>query len=297
MRAAALLLALSVPAFAQPKIDSDRLVFHLKETRLSGLPPDVNIQIGKVEKSEMAGLWKVTVELARGEQKQTVVLLVSEDGKRYIMGEVSDLTKLPDQDVLTKLKTDGAPAKGGKNAKIVVVEFTDFQCPWCKKAHESLEASLFKTYGDRVRVVFKHFPLNMHPWAEPAGVAAACVQKIAPAQFWAFTDAVFKNQDEINLAVHGADRKSMDLAKFKEKALLFAKEAKVDAKKFEACYDKQETLDIVKKDVAEGDALGVNSTPTLFVNGHKVGGGFEAVKPIIDEMLAGTHGPPVAATE
>lgn len=275
----ALLSAAGVSA-AESEIDKERLLFHIKET--FNIPSGVEAKLGTFEKSEIPGLYKVTMTLSRGGQSQERPVLVSEDGRRYIVSDVQDATTLPDAAILAKLKVDGAPAKGPQDAKVTVVEFTDFQCPYCKKAHQAIADNLFKTYGDKVRLVFKHFPLGMHNWAEPAAVAAACVQKLKPEAFWKVTDGIFAMQGDLKLE------------NVKEKLANLAASAAVNRKKFEACYDKQETLETVKKDTAEGDDLGVNSTPTLIVNGHKMAGfgGFEQLKALIDEMLAGTHAPP-----
>lgn len=283
---------LGFPAAAQPKINADRLLFHVKET--FNIPSGVETRLGEPERSEIPGLWKVTLTLSKGGQSQERTLLVAEDGAHYLVAEIQDVTKLPDPDNLARLKLDGAPAKGPKGAKVTVVEFTDYQCPYCKKAHEAIEENLFKTYGDKVRLVFKHYPLTgIHPWAEPAGVAGACVAKLKPEAFWSFTDAVFRDQEGINGAVLNPDRRSVDEAKFKARMAGLAQAAKVDRAKFESCYEKKETLDAVKKDAAEGDALGVSSTPTLFVNGHRMTGfgAFDQLKGLVDEMLAGTHAP------
>jgi len=265
---------------AEPKINTDKLLFHVKET--FNLPPGVDMKLGKAEKSEIPGLYKVALTLSKGGQAQDRMLLVSEDGSRYLVAEIQDVNKLPDADVLKQLKTEGAPSKGPATAKVTVVEYTDYQCPYCKRAHEAITDNLFKTYGDKVRLVFKHYPLvSIHPWAEPAGVAGACVAKIKPDAFYPWSKAVFTAQAEIT----AENAKSMFMK--------FAAAQKVDAKKIEECYDKKETLELVRKDASDGEAIGVNSTPTLFVNGHRVTGfgGFEQLKALIDEMLAGTHQP------
>ena len=291
--ALSLCLGFSGLASAQPKIDSEKLMFHVRET--FNIPSGVDMKLGTPEKSEMSGLWKVNLTLSKGGQSQDRTLLVSEDGKHYMIAEVQDVSKLPDVDNLAKLNIKGAPSKGGQAAKVTVVEFTDFECPYCKRAHESIEDSLFKTYGDKVKLVFKHYPLTtIHPWSQSGGIAGACVAKLKPEAFWPFTDAMFKDQDGINQAVMSEDHRSADLGKFEAKVADIAAAQKVDRAKFVKCFnDKKEAEATVKADVDQGDSLGVNSTPTLFVNGHKLTGfgGFDQLKALIDEMLAGTHQP------
>ena len=275
-----LLSVLGTPAIAEPTINTDKLMFHVKES--FNIPPGVDMKLGSPEKSDMPGLWKVVMTLSKGGQTQDRTLLVSEDGAHYLAAEIQDVNKLPDTDNLKGLNLQGAPAKGPAAAKVSIVEYTDFQCPYCKRAHEVIEENLFKTYGDKVRLVFKHYPLtSIHPWAETGSVAAACVAKVKPEAFWKVANGMFAIQSDLNLD------------NLKAKVGKIAADAGVDKKKFEACQDSKETLDTVKKDTAEGDALGVNSTPTLFVNGHRMTGfgGFDQLKALVDEMLAGTHAP------
>lgn len=285
--------AIPVTVRAQPKVDEPLLLFHLRET--FGIPSGVDMKLGDWQKSEINGLWRVKLTLSRGDQSQERDVLVSDDGKYYLVADIEDLSKLPDAQNLKLLDIAGAPSKGPKDAKITIVEFTDFECPYCKRAHESLEDNLFKTFGDKVRLVYKAYPLTgIHPWSQEASLAGACVAKLEPKRFWSFADAMFQDQEDIDADVLSADHRSADQDKVKAKLVSIAAEsAKVNKEKFLSCIDDKATLDAVEKDQAEGDALGVNSTPTLFVNGHRLTGysGFDNLKDLIDEMLAGKHGP------
>src|SRR5512137_2790636 len=107
---AVVVLLSAAQVYAQPRVDSDRLLFHAKET--FSLPPGVDMKIGPFEKSDLPGVWKAVMTLSRREQSQNRDLYVTEDGSRYFLAEVVDLTKLPDESNQAKLKIEGTPAKG-----------------------------------------------------------------------------------------------------------------------------------------------------------------------------------------
>ena len=225
--------------------------------------------------SKLPGLLS-TAENAEAEGPQ---VHVSKDMKYFIVGEARDLTQDPDKANLAKIKTAGALARGPASAPVTVVEYSDIQCPFCKNAHVAIEAELEKTYGAKVRWVFKHFPLtNIHPWAYPAAIGVACVQKQKPEAAWKVMAGLFEHQEKM-------DPQGKDL---RARVLEEAVKVKLDAKKLETCLDKQESKETVESDMSEAKALKVNSTPTLIVNGRLVNGfrDFTTLKAIIDEMLA-----------
>jgi protein-disulfide isomerase len=163
----------------------------------------------------------------------------------------------------------GHAAKGPANAPIVMVEFSDFQCPFCQRANPAVEQVL-KTYGDKIRFVYRHYPLPNHPDARPAAEAAACAQE--QDKFWPYHDVLFANVSRLS---------AKDLKDH-------AGTAGLDATKFAACVDSRRFKEQVDKDIAEADAAGVTGTPAFFINGRPLEGAqpFEAYKRIIDEELA-----------
>ena len=163
-----------------------------------------------------------------------------------------------------------SPFAGGENAKVTVVEFSDFQCPFCSRAAKTV-SDLKKKYGNKIKVVFKHFPLPMHSNAGPASEASLCVNEQGKDKFWKFHDAAFAAQDKLD---------AESLAKY-------AKAAGADEKKFKECFDAKKYADAVKKDMAYGEKLGVRSTPTFFVNGQLLSGALpvEQFSEVIDEEL------------
>jgi protein-disulfide isomerase len=166
------------------------------------------------------------------------------------------------------LKIEGAPMKGGKNAKVTIVAFSDFQCPYCSRVVPTLK-QIHDTYGDKVKVVFMHQPLPFHNNAKPAAMASMAANE--QGKFWEYHDKLFANQQALerpNLEQYAKDL-GLDMGKFK---------ASLDSNKFDA---------VVAANSAEGMRVGANGTPTFFINGREFVGAqpFEAFKNIIDEEL------------
>jgi protein-disulfide isomerase len=164
-----------------------------------------------------------------------------------------------------------SPWTGGENAKVVMVEFSDFQCPFCGRAAKTV-SEVKKKYGNKIKIVFKQFPLPMHKDAMPAAEASMCVYEQGHDKFWKFGDIAFANQEKLS-----AD----DLVKH-------AKAAGADEAKFKECVASHKFADFIKKDQAYGEKLGVRSTPTFFINGQLLSGALpiEQFSDVIDEELA-----------
>ena len=166
--------------------------------------------------------------------------------------------------------TDGGrPVRGPAQAPIEMIEFSDFQCPFCQRANPTVEQVL-KTYGDKIKFVYRHYPLPNHPNARPAAEAAACAE--AQGQFWQYHDRLFANP----AALTDADLKASAAA------------LGLDTAKFNACLDNRQQKPGIDKDIAAGEAVGVTGTPAFFINGRSVEGAqpFEQFKRVIDEELA-----------
>lgn len=166
-----------------------------------------------------------------------------------------------------------SPTFGGKDAKVKIVEFSDFQCPFCTRAAATVN-ELKKIYGNKIQVAFKHYPLPMHQQAKPASEASMCINEQSSDKFWKYHDKLFANADKLG---------DEDLKKY-------AKEVGADVKKFEECYSSKKYAKAVEADMEYGNKLGVRSTPTFFVNGRLVQGAqpIENFREIIDEELSGT---------
>ena len=162
-----------------------------------------------------------------------------------------------------------APALGPATARVQVVEFADFQCPYCGQAAPLLKR-MTDHYGDKIRIVFRNFPLPIHPQAPEAAVAARCAQ--AQGKFWQYHDRLFANQKALA---------STDLKRY-------AAELGLNAAGFDACLKDGAVTKAVQADFADGQGYGVNATPTFFINGRLLSGAqpFESFQQVIDEELA-----------
>lgn len=161
------------------------------------------------------------------------------------------------------------PATGTESALVTITEFGDFQCPACKAAHEILTKPLLQKYDGRVRFVFKHFPLQMiHPHALEASMASECAAD--QGKFWQFFEMTYEKQG------------SMNSAAFRQ----WAAELGLDGDLFDRCVRSGIKKKTVLADYAEGTSLGVNSTPSYFVNGNRVTNNtIESISAAVDAAL------------
>ena len=235
---------------------SQRVVDYFQKTVTT---PGLTFKVTKVEDSEIPGWRKGSLEVSLGQQTQNVGFYVSRDGKYLFRGDAVDLTIDPLQQVMNKMDLKNQPERGPKDAKVTIVEYSDFQCPFCASVYATLEHQVLKDYGDKVRFIYKNFPLSsIHPWAEDGAVASECGFQQGNDQFWAMYNGLFSKQGEITKD------------NLRDKVTEIAQGAGMDVAKFQECFDGKKTLDAVKADQSEGTALGVNSTPTFFVNPGKL---------------------------
>ena len=166
------------------------------------------------------------------------------------------------------IPTTGAPVLGPQDARVTIVEFSDFQCPYCAAAVPQINA-LLKAYPSQVKLIFKQFPLETHSQADLAAAAAIAAQK--QGKFWPLHDAMFANRDDLS----------------RNNLLLLAKQTGMDMNRFETDIDSTEVRETVVRDVQDGNRAGVDGTPTIFINGQKYNGPItvETLKPILDAQL------------
>jgi protein-disulfide isomerase len=224
------------------------------------LPAPVTVTIADPKPSALPGFKEVRVHMSQGIQFQEVPLYVSNDGRKIVQGSFYDVTTNPFKPELDKLKTQFQPALGTAGAPVVIVVFSDMECPHCKGEAEMLRKNLIQNYPTQVRLYFKDFPIeSLHPWATPAALAGRCVFQQKPEAFWEYHDWVFAHQDAITAA------------NLQDQVLGWAKEAKdVDAIKLGACMTGKATQAEVDKEIAEAQALDIAGTPTLFINGRRI---------------------------
>jgi protein-disulfide isomerase len=169
------------------------------------------------------------------------------------------------------VEVGNAPFAGGKDAKVTIVEYSDFQCPFCAKGADILK-EIKKKYGNKVKIAFKNFPLPFHNHAEQAAVAGLCANEQGSEYFWKMHDAMFANQD------------SLDPEGLKKTA----KTIGLKSEGFEKCLTENKYLPQVKADMEDGRKVKVKSTPTFFINGQLINGAqpMDVFAEIIDEELA-----------
>ena len=232
------------------------------------IPASVKVVIGPLKPSEFPNYDALTITFDGGEKKQTYDFLLSKDNKTLIRMTRLDLSKDPYAEVMKKIDVTGRPVRGNKDAKVVAVNFDDFQCPFCSRMHSSLFPELLKEYGDRVAFIYKDFPLDeIHPWAIHAAVDAGCLAAQNSDAYWDFADYIHANQSEVNSEkTIGSKFAALDRL-----AMQQGQKHNLDQPKLEACIKAQKD-DAVKASIHEGDQLGLVATPTMFINGQKVDG-------------------------
>ena len=272
---AALLAIMAVQATAAMADDATNQKIIDYYRRKNNVPPGVEATITNVTDSKIPGAKVATLKLTQGTQSQDVQVLMSPDGKYVVFGEVEDVTADPFKAIAAKINTKDKPVKGNKDAKVTIVEFSDFQCPYCARAHQTMSDQVMKEYDGKVKLVYKFFPLGFHPWAEPAAIAAACAYQQDPDAFWKLYDYFFTNQQQLNPQ------------NVKEKATEQLQGTKVKMDKWNDCFDNKKTLDYIKADQADGAAVGVTGTPAFLINGRKISGAqpFQNFKAVIDDEL------------
>ncbi len=244
---------------AKSALDKPALEAYLRHVEL--LPPTLKVNIGDPKPTIFEGFDEVPVEVVTPNGVASLRYYVSKDGKLIVKGTLFDINKNPFQPELNKLKTDLQPSFGQPGAPIVMVVFSDFQCPNCREEAKVLREHVERQYSDKIRVYFKDFPLEtLHPWAKAAAMAGRCVFREKPAAFWDFHDWIYEHQPEIS----GENLKT--------KVIGWAETKNLDTVKLGQCIDTKATEKEVEREVAEGRALQVSGTPTVFLNGRPLTG-------------------------
>ncbi|MEW6775943.1 MAG: thioredoxin domain-containing protein [Bdellovibrionota bacterium] len=208
--------------------------------------------------------------------EETKDFFVSDDGSVVTLGDFWDTSLDPAQARMKKISLDKSPVRGKKGAKVVLVEFSDFQCPYCSRAQQLIAQRIYPEYKDKVEFRFKQLPLSFHDWARPAANASLCVADKDGKKFWEAYNFLFDNQRQINSG-------NVD-SKIKE----MAKKVGIDGREFDACYKERRFDQQVQKDMDDAASVGISGTPAYLINGRKISGAqpYNAFKTILDEELA-----------
>jgi len=238
--------------------------------------PQIKVEVEDPKPSPLAGFQEVVVRASAGQASEVRQFYVSGDGLKILQATVWDINASPFERDLKLLKTDLSPSFGTPGAPVVIVVFSDFQCQYCRQEGKMLREQLLKAYPTQVRVYFKDMPLQqIHPWAMTAAIAGRCVFRQKAVAFWDYHDYIFEQQPNINEG------------NLKAKIGEFAGSKGLDQVRLTSCIEAKLTAPEVEKSMAEARTLGVNSTPTLYINGRKIAFSiaWENLKQIIDFEL------------
>ena len=260
------------------------------------IPPEVKVTVGAITPStEMAGYDCGVGEHRRWRRQAEGLPVLDFQRSRHdaardeIRLDQGSFRRVNEQDRYQR----GRPVRGAKSAKVVVVNFDDFECPFCSRMHQTLFSEILKEYGDRVTFIYKDYPLTeIHPWALHAAVDANCLAAQSGDAYWDFADYIHANKREV-------DTEKTPVARFDaidKITLLQGQKHSLDAVKLQSCV-KAQNEDAVRASMKEADGLGINGTPTLFINGRKLDGAVPVaeVRAALDAALKDAGEPVPAA--
>ncbi|HMC60846.1 MAG TPA: thioredoxin domain-containing protein [Candidatus Solibacter sp.] len=271
-------LVLAAADAPPPKSALDKPTLEAYVRHLYLLKPELTVQVLEPKPSELLpGYLDVRLRISQGKASQELSLMVSKDGGKILQGNVYDVNNNPFKPELDKIKTQFQPALGTAGAPVVLVVFSDLQCPHCKEEANMLRQNLITGYPKDVRLYFKDYPLEtLHPWARAAAIAGRCVFKQKPDEFWGYHDYIFGHQETISLDT------------MKNNVMEWAKGVKeIDALQLGQCMDTKATDAEVEAEIAEARSLEVTGTPTMFINGRRIPNAIDwpNLKVIIDNEI------------
>ncbi len=209
------------------------------------------------------------------------LLTVFNGGSSFKVAKAGDTAAAADAGAAAAAPTAKAPTadvpavtaadhiRGGKDAKVVLIEYSDFQCPFCSRHHPNMK-KLLDEYGDKIEWVYRHFPLSFHENAKPAAIASECANE--QGKFWEFADTMFANQDSLGNDYYATVAGTLGL----------------NTTTFKTCLTSGKYDTLIASSISAGSAAGVNGTPATFVNGQMISGAvpYDTLKGIIDQALA-----------
>jgi protein-disulfide isomerase len=260
-----------VPARDQTPLSKNTEAFVRK---LFAWGPQIVVTLGPVGPSASSDFYVVPLTVTFDNQSEQGEVYVSKDGKTLLRGDLFDMSIDPFASNRAKIHLDGSPSKGPADAAVTLVEFSDFECPHCRELYE--EMKVIEQKYPQLRIVYKDYPLtNIHPWSLTAALGGRCAFDQSPDAFWKMEDSIFENQDVVSAE------------NVWDKLTGFATQAGLNVDTFKACLSSPDAQKAIDASHEEGVALGVNSTPTVYINGRPmVGGDVATLSQFIDFELA-----------
>jgi protein-disulfide isomerase len=220
------------------------------------IPADTKIVVGGFKSSPSPDFKEGTLTADNGKTpKRDSTVLLTRDGKHLLVSEMFNLTIDPKAQALRTISLQDEPTQGPANAPVTIVEYADLECPTCARLHEFFETQLLPRYGNKIRVIFKEFPLPMHDWSLTAAIACQCAFEMNPAAFVPMRTAIFRNQQLINIT------------NVRDMVLSYGEQAGVDRVKLAGCVDARSSYPRIQRDMAEAKRIDINQTPTAYING------------------------------
>lgn len=254
------------------------------------VPAEYSVTMGARSSSNIPGYDTLQVTVAHGARTSNIEFLISTDNTSLARLEKYSLAKIPAQNI----SVDSRPVRGNPNAKVTVINYDDLECPYCARMHQELFPTTMDRYKDKVRFVYKDDPLvEIHPWALHAAVDSNCLAEQNGSAYWGYVDYLHSHGQDVTGDRSDLKKSYAELDKIAtEQGKIFA----LDAGKLSACLQKQDDS-AVRSSMKEAEALGVDGTPSLFIDGEHINGALpaEQVWLAIDRALRAAGEQPPAA--
>lgn len=252
-------LAASQTTVSNRSVTEQKIVHYVRER--FGIPKTTKLTVAPFQDSQYSDFYETTISVQNGKRKSSQQAFVTKDGRYMLFGRVFNLNGDPRKEVEHTINLNNQPTVGPTDAPVTIVEFADLECPECARTQKFIEHDLLPKYGNKIRIVFKEFPLvQIHDWALTAAIANECAYKLDPADFFRYRSTIFAGQGMINAA------------NVRSILLDMGQRSGLNRLKLADCIDSKATLPRVEADMREGQQLGIMSTPTLFINGTPVVG-------------------------
>jgi protein-disulfide isomerase len=245
--------------FALGKDPQNEMIQHIHQELK--VPETTTLTVGPFHDSGIPNFLAVTIAAQSDKGKQTEDFYATSDKQVFVMGKILNLGVDLRREALRTMATVNQPSQGPAHAPVTIVEYADLECPMCGKLHLFLENDLLPKYGDKVRVIFKEFPLvQIHDWSLTAAIANECVYKLKPEAFAPYRTLIFQNQSTTNAA------------NVRDNLLAYADQVGVDRSSLAGCLDSKASMPRIDEGTSEARQLEVQSTPTCFINGRMLVG-------------------------